>query len=471
MRKMFFMCWLLALTLGAAAQGTAEIPVKTQNSIIRVYGDGQMVIYNRHASNIGQFMLAKHGQASVSVFNLPTADMDVLDFEIMGDTVWFCGVYKNAALLGGSAGVVGMFDIPGAFAGSEQVHYTVVNAWLPHPSLYDEAMYIRNLKRLDVFRDQEMGTVAAMIGDAYLFRSTWDQRVAAVSAYLLPSGANWQVVSSFPKDGRMVLTDVACLDDMIVTVGHGLSNTHCITKTYHRIADFPILPFDTYMFDSIYCVGANPRGTVLAAHVEDNIVALAQLDKKPGTLLHVLQFSITTGHPTIYTQSRKTDFAGCDVNNCPWKLEELRFSDKNRTLHILERGLLPGDTTIGSLLWKFPLMFNGELSADVQQMTDLTQSSMDVDIDNHPVLSGAVDASGLLDVQTFTPGGTFHALDGATQSGDEYDKCTYNTEVKIEDTSLAFPIMGADDPFRGNAFNDITFFPVVNIIESNKICE
>ncbi len=469
---MFFMCWLLALTLGVTAQGTAEIPVKTQNSIIRVYGDGQMVIYNRHASNIGQFMLAKHGQASVSVFNLPTADMDVLDFEIMGDTVWFCGVYKNAALLGGSAGVVGMFDIPGAFAGSEQVHYIVLSSWIMFlPSIPpEEDIYVRNLSKIDVFNDAEYGTVAAMIGDAYLYHSSLEQRVATVSAYIT-SGSSWQVFSSFPKDGRMVLTDIACLDDMVVTAGHGLSNTHCITKTYHRTSDFPAQPYDTYMFDSIYCVGANPMGTVLATHVEGNVVALAQLDKKPGTLLHLLEFDNVTGHPQMITQSRKTIFAGCDINNCPWKLEELRYSGQNMTLHILECGVLPDDPTMGSLLWKFPLLYNGEPAAEVQQMTNLTQASMDVDIDNHPVMSGGVNATGMLDVHTFVTGGVFHTLDNTIMTGDEYDNCTYNTEVKIEDTSLIIPIMGADDPYCGTIRSEYTFLPVVYIIESNTICE
>lgn len=476
MRKILLLCGLLAMMATAAAQGTYEIPVGSHNSVVRVYGDDQMIVYNRKTGGVGQFLSVKYGQTSVKVFDLPDTAMDVMDFEIMGDTVWFCGVYKDAAMTGGTAGVVGMFDIAGAFAGIERVHYIILTNWITFNFLNpEEALYVRNLSRLDVFRDPEMGTVAAMIGDVYLYQSALLQRVAALSAFVFPSSNNWQVVSSFPKDGRMVLTDIACLDDMIVTVGHGLSNTHCITKTYHRSNGFPMFPFNVYMYDSIYCANADPEGIVLATHVEGNVVGLTQLDKEPGTLLHVLEFSNTTGHPMMYTPSRQTFSAGCDIVSCPWKLEELRYSRTNNTLHVLERGVLPGDPTFGTLLWKFPLVYNGETTAEVQQMTDLTQTSMDVDVNNHPVMSGSVDASGLLDMQTFVPGGIFHALDGTTQYGDEtgyeYDKCTNNTEVEIEETHLDFHVMGADDPCCECSFIGETFLPVVYTVESNIICE
>ena len=130
MRKILFLCGLLAMMATAAAQGTYEIPITSQNSVVRVYGDNQTVIYNHRAGSVGQFLLVDYGQTTVSVFDLPDANMYVLDFEIMGDTVWFCGEYRGAVLTGGSAGVVGMFDIPGAFAGVEQVHYIVLSNWI-----------------------------------------------------------------------------------------------------------------------------------------------------------------------------------------------------------------------------------------------------------------------------------------------------------------------------------------------------
>lgn len=473
MHKLLILCWLLALMPMVAAQGTDEIPFKTENSIVRVYEGGQTVVYNRQTNDIGQFLLVDYGQSAVSVFDMPNADMDVLDFEIMGDTVWFCGVYKNASFTGGSAGLVGMFDIHGAFAGAEQVNYVVLSNWIQFIQSLppEEELYVSRLTKLDVFHDTEMGTVAAMIGDVYLYHSTMFQRVATLSAYMLPYSSVWQVYSSFPKDGRKVFTDIACLDDMIVTVGHGLSNTHCITKTYRRTYDFPDRAFNLYTFDSIYYAGADPEGTVLATHVEGNVVGMAQLDKKPGTLLHVLEFSNTTGHPAmIYTPSRKTYYAGCDIGSCSWKLEELRYSRENGTFHVLERGVLPGDSTLGTLLWKFPLVYNGEYAAEVQQMSDLTQTSMDVDVYSHPVMSGTVDASGLLDVQAFAPGGQFHTLDGTTLYGEEYDVCTYNTEVSIEEKHLVFPVEGTDDLSCARIYIGDTFLPVVYIVESNKIC-
>ena len=474
MKKLSVLFVLMALTvpfLYVSAQGTVEGNVVSTNSIVRVWQEDYMVVYNHVAGRGGTFVLLQNGSLSGQAFNLPTSDAEVLDFEIIEDSVVFCGVYRNAALPGGSCGVVGKFGLMDAFAGSGQVDYALLYSWITYTSNPDEAIYIRNLTRIDVFLDSRYGVVAALLGDAYLYPSTMYDRVAVLSAYKLPSNT-WQVYSTFPKDGNMHLTDIAVLDDMVVVAGYGYSGTHCLTKAYHQLHNFPNNPYNTFYYDSIHTNGYTPMYDVLAAKVEGNVMALTQMDSNPSTILHVLEFNSTTGLPQQHTASRVTYSAGCDITTCPWRLDGLRYSPTNGTIHILERGMLPSDLTMNSLLWTYPLTYGGEVTAFVQRLTGLTQASLDVDIAGHPVTSGAVDISGLLDVHTFLPGGTFVPLPySPIMPADAFlDYCVDNTEDIIDTPTVTIKQRTADNYGPNYTFNNYQFAPEVYEIMFNQIC-
>ncbi len=298
------------------------------------------------------------------------------------------------------------------------------------------------------------------------------ERVSVISAFK-DSPTQWQIYSTVPKDGRQIFTDIAVLDDMVVAAGHGLSNTHCITRAYHKTKDFPTAPFVNNLFDSIYTIGYTPMEEVLTANVGGNVMALAQLNVKPSLILHVLKFDNTTGLPSQFTPSRATDIHGCNITTCLWKLSGLRYSSVNNSLHILEHGMLPRDVTESSLLWTFPLIYGGESTSYVQKLTGLTQTSLDVDIANHPVTSGSVDMTGMLDIHTFTPGGTFWPLPSIPiiPGFDIYDHCSYNTEDLISTPSIVIKQSGVDQLDVSKLFDNVTFLPDLHEIMFNYICE
>ena len=328
------------------------------------------------------------------------------------------------------------------------------------------------MTRIDVFGDAEMGDVAALLCDVYLYQSALYDRVAVMSAY--KTGSVWTIHTTIPKDGRKRFTDIACLDDVVVAAGYGISKTHLITKTYNKCSWFPSSPCDLHYFDSIYSVGFNPKSEVRATHVFGNVAAFAQMNEKPATLLHVLEFGPAPQyHAQLYTQSRSTKVVGCDIGTCNWRLDEIRYSRNNHTIHILERGLLPGDVTDNTLLWKFPLMYGGEATAEVQKMTGLDQASMDVDINQNPVTSGRVEARNNLDLHIFAPGGTFvPLLDPLFPGNDpEYDVCTYNTEGEIQKFDTRIGWNGTDDISMYINRPNNQYHPDIFEVVFNKICE
>ncbi len=473
-KVIFFLLTVFTVAGWTAAQGTYEASLPSAKSIVRVWHGDEMVIYNHDSGGKGQFILWSNGATVGQLFDLPYVNAEVLDFEILEDTVMFCGVYSNPAFPGaGTCGFVGRFEISSAFAGAGPVEFTALINWINLPyGAPTEAIFIRNLKRIDVFKNDTVGAVAALIGDSYVYTDRMYERVSVLSAYRM-SPIHWQVYSTVPKDGRKVFTDIAVLDDMVVAAGHGISNTHCITRAYHKTYAFPSNPFVNFWFDSIYTAGYTPVDDVLAAHVEGNVMALAQFNTRPRTILHVLEFNTVTGHPTQFTSSRVTDIHGCNTVTCPWRLDGLRYSPTNNTLHILERGMLPGDVTMNSLLWTFPLMYGGEPTAYVQKVKGLTQTSLDVDIDDHPVTSGIVDATGQLDIHTFAPGGAFIPLPSSPTVPvfDIYDNCTYNTEDIISTPTVTIGLEGVDRISIDHTPENRMFVPNVHEIIFDNICK
>ncbi len=113
MKTKIHICALLTIIIlpfTSMAQGTAETSIPSANSIVRLWHEDEMIIYNHDPSGKGLFILWTNGSISGQSFDLPYSDAEVLDFEIIEDTVIFCGVYSNSAFPGaGTCGFVGRF--------------------------------------------------------------------------------------------------------------------------------------------------------------------------------------------------------------------------------------------------------------------------------------------------------------------------------------------------------------------------
>ena len=455
--KILTLCALLALAAApAAAQGIYEAIVATENSIVRVWQERDVVIYNEESPGKGKFLLYTIGTTSALQIDLPI-NISVKDFEIMGENVWFCGVADNAyACPGGHAGVVGTFNIPDAFSGAAGINYAELNGWIGNVG-YD--IFVRRLERLDLFQVGNF-TVMAMTGDSYIYQSEYMTRSTLVSAMF--NGTQWEVYALLDVDSTAVFTDIAALDNVVTAVGTSVDGTGLIAKSFYKSISFPNWPITPSFGDSIVC--SSPIGKALITHLSDDEAAVVQLDEKGRTLLHMLDFA--TGSAVPMAPTRITD----DPNHPydpEWDLKEIRYSSTTENISVLEYGVLPGSNAFETLLWTFPRWAWGP-AVPVQPMTIVKQESMDVDIDNRPVTVGKVIGSGNLDVQSYAVyTGQYSPIMAPLL---EWDNCTDYEEIDYSGELPTVPLIPVNDYGEYDYFYNLEHQPEVTKIEFTNIC-
>lgn len=388
-QKALIVCALLTLAAApAAAQGIYEATVATENSIVRVWQERDVVIYNEESPGKGKFLLYTIGTTSALQIDLPI-NISVKDFEILGDSLWFCGDSTDTALLGGKCGVVGLFNIPNTFTGTDGINYTVLNNWIGYS-------LVRNLNRLDLF-PYALDTMMAMTGDSFIDNDSTKKRSTVVSARL-PSSSSWQICALLDRDSTMIFTDIATLDSKVVAVGTSVDGTGLITKSFYQTILFPKNPTTPNYGDSIALI--SPMGKALITHLSDDEAAVVQLDENAYTLLHMLDFATGSAVPTNLTRITDDPYYPFDSE---WDLKEIRYSPLTDNISVLEYGIVPpGGNPFETMLWTFP-RWVWDPAVPVQTLDIVRQESMDVDIDDRPVTVGKVVSSRMLDVQSYHP--------------------------------------------------------------------
>ena len=454
--KILTLCALLALAVApAAAQGIYEASLATENSIVRVWQERDVVIYNEESTGVGSFLLYTVGTGTAQHIDLPV-DISVRDFEIMDEEVWFCGEKTDNSYPGGRAGVVGTFNIPNTFGGATPINYAVMDSWFRLPPL---VMYIHGLEQLDLFW---LGNnlIMAMTGDCYIHQAITRKRSTVVSAMF--NGTQWGVYALKDIDSTAVFTDIAALDNVVTAVGTSVDGTGLIAKSFYKSISFPNWPITPSFGDSIVC--SSPIGKALITHLSDDEAAVVQLDEKGRTLLHMLDFA--TGSAVPMAPTRITD----DPNHPydpEWDLKEIRYSSTTENISVLEYGVLPGSNAFETLLWTFPRWAWGP-AVPVQPMTIVKQESMDVDIDNRPVTVGKVIGSGNLDVQSYAVyTGQYSPIMAPLL---EWDNCTDYEEIDYSGELPTVPLIPVNDYGEYDYFYNLEHQPEVTKIEFTNIC-
>ena len=455
----------------AVAQGIYEANLATENSIVRVWpsNDREVIIYNETSSGNGGFLLYTIGSSIAKHIDLPKG-ISVRDFEIMGDEVWFCGEYNDPNFSSGSCGAVGTFNIPNTFTGNNVINYRTLTTAV---GVQGDNVFVTSLARLDLFWYGGF-TVMAMVGDSYIYDELTMPRSTVVSAFFSPGGLGsgwWTVCALLDKDSTALFTDIAALDNVVTAVGTAVDGTKLKAKTFYKDLFFPNHPVVSHFGDSIACF--DPIGKALIIHTIYDEAAVVQLDVKAYTLLHIFDFASGNAIPTFMT--RITDDPQ-SIYAAPWDMQEVRYNLTSDTINVLEYGVLPGGSTFETLLWTFPRAISSTLEP-VQPMTLVTQASMDVAIDGHPVTVGEVQSSGLLDIHSFSPGLPYinpndpTPIVAPTEPLLELDACTDYAEIPNNEEEPIVHQIIIDDNGPTWYFDNNEYNPELTEIEFNQICE
>ncbi len=457
--KILTLCALLALAAApAAAQGIYEANVATETSIVRVWQERDVVIYNEESTGVGSFLLYTVGTSTAQHIDLPDS-LSVKDFEIFEDKVWFCGECASSIAPNGRAGVVGTFSIPDAFSGTGGINFAVMNVCVG-PEGYD--VFVHGLERLDLFIFGN-DIVMAMTGDGYIYHSANMTRSTVVSAIFYSGTSLWRIHALLDVDSTAVYTDIAALDNVVTAVGTRENGLRLIAKSFNKVSNFPNSPTTSGLGDSIACL--SPIGKALITHLSDDEAAVAQFDEKGRTMLHMLDFS--TGSAVPIAPTRVTNDPNYPYDS-EWNLNEIRYSPLTDNISVLEYGVLPSGSPFETLLWTFPRTAWHPTLVPVQPMTTVRQASMDVDIDSHPVTVGELLGSGNLDVQSY-----------AAYSGNDSppmaplldrDDCIDYEEIDYLEEYPTVPRVFVNDNGPNDLFNNLVHIPKVSEIAFTQKC-
>lgn len=282
------------------------------NSIIRSVDDENVLIYTQPTVDTGCFILYKKSDNTALAFNVPNK-WEVHDVRIYnGVDAYFCGT-------NGSSGLIGMFDISQMLSGTVSLNYAIINNW-------SQIGYVlpTDLKRLDLFEDNGVVNMA-MVGTSLWYYWSQVPNTMVMSAYL--SGTTWHWRGYPNKCAFMKFTDLACLDEIIVTVGTGKNGDSCYMKTFEKVQNFPGYPID--IGSIIGVTYYNPKGDVLVTHKDGNIAVLAQFNggiNGIGTAFHEVKFSPLTGLPsTTLIDTWRSTPPSTQPFGAMWRMLELNW--------------------------------------------------------------------------------------------------------------------------------------------------
>ena len=270
----------------AEAQVYESSVLSGQGQIVRRASVKEELVYMKGTNGMGYFVLVENG--GMAWFEL-LKGMDVKDFEMDGNMVYFCGSMGSHAL-------VGLFDYDKVFRQGGAYEYVLCNSSTTNENYY---VKVGEFSRLDYFYDN--GTLnLALIGSGVIDQFLFLNRTIVTSVNI--SGSTWNFHYYYNKDGLIRYTDIACLDNVVVAVGTDSNGYHCMAKAFVQQQNFPLYFLGGTTAQRIDFIGDGKEPLITRVGV-DMAVVTHYIDHHITTVAHRLAFNSVTGDATPYEQS------------------------------------------------------------------------------------------------------------------------------------------------------------------------
>lgn len=270
----------------AEAQVYESSVLSGQGQIVRRASVKEELVYMKDANDMGCFVLVENG--GMVWFEL-LKGMDVKDFEMDGNMVYFCGSMGSHAL-------VGLFDYDKVFRQGGAYEYVLCNSTTTIENYY---VHVDEFSRLDYFYDN--GTLnLALIGSGVIDHFLFLNRTLVTSVNI--SGSTWNFHYYYNKDGLIRYTDIACLDSVVVAVGTDSNGYHCTAKAFVQQQNFPLYFLGGATAQRINFTGHGTEPLITRVGV-DMAVVTHYIDNHITTVAHRLAFNPVTGDATPYEPS------------------------------------------------------------------------------------------------------------------------------------------------------------------------
>ena len=332
---LFFMLAAFSHTaMGQMFFGIAELPnFETKKTIVRAVDDDCSLIYafDKTVSQ-GLFILHVHSSGSAQFFYIPQK-LEVMDMEINGGSVYFCGnECSNHAF-------VGQFDIPGRFAGTAPFQYCLIPLATPYDVEMNTATRMTTMK---------LGSLVYIlgIGDATHDYTEPVPYIASTlfSAAMAPSVCLFYV--DYQKAHHYIYTDIDCSDNYVAFTGIDSNSDAHIFITGQAPAFFS---------SPYYPVAYN-----LGIPVEDYQLLLKAKNGDKFTVVCLPQWrtrvdlmEVPVPMPTFLTLYSTQNSSSSSYMSDHWVLHELRHDDVSDHPLLLGMMALPPHDVFGNWITEF----------------------------------------------------------------------------------------------------------------------
>lgn len=326
MKKKFL--FYLAMTLSMAefvrAQDivtlTGFLPLK--NAVSRQYTPEQSIYYCEDEASHYFVLYGLNNPNSVIVSEFPSY-LELKDFEVYEDTVFFCGVFPQSTT---PLGFVGQISVQDLFYNN--VPYDLATHFQLNIEPCPPTAYIATCDRMDVFRDS--GYVhLAIVGE--LEHSLYYGTSLRRSAFdIWFDGTNWHGKALYQKEEYYKPCDITCTENYVVVSAYDDDLDYSVLLVFKKITGYPAFPIAN---NSFRLHDRRFDNNILVERLREDDIAVSHYYKDRGTGSYGTAVHYINGVSTLPTPLNQFSLHYKHGNDVPISfLRDLRFNDgENRS--------------------------------------------------------------------------------------------------------------------------------------------
>jgi len=354
----FLICLACFPALKAQFNGIRTTNDGCDTSIVRYWHESVNIVFSK--SPYEKYFLLTNPDSTMS--KKFVTEIDVKDMEIVGDTLYYCGVNNN------KEAIVGHFII------SEMYNTDVFDLYAKFSIIVNYPDHYLYPKRLEVYHDAYC-VHAVMVCDL-VFPSDTVKKVMA-DCYSLHSSSSWTLAFfnhddvMNERDNIFHPDDVAVTDNYVVFSGH----KHCSAAIYMRVFQKPTFFTDIHTYSSTvtslfsysfwyYTNSANNYSVlgqndgehpVWCTHLTEDNIAIACMSENEVLTSPIYGSTIKTIKINAYPMAVTGDyfFPYSNVLNPEWNVRDLRYDKNLNNILMLYDADNPSDGTIENMTMTF----------------------------------------------------------------------------------------------------------------------
>jgi len=292
MKRHFLFIVMAVLLVGPGQMLHAQLPeVSTlpgipypQNTISRQYENKTTIHYFEDRTG-HYFVLQDPSNPLQSIQAKFPRNLEIHDFEIYKDFLYFCGKRPGA---GNPTGIVGFIPVYDLFYNNGQYNISYVNSL----SLWGSSTYshMTSCDKMDLFVDNSGIIHMAVVGE--LAHSSDYSELRRTYADIWYDGYAWKGNVMYHKDDLYKPTDITCTDRAVVITAYDEYRNGAVIlvyKKYDQFPNYPVYPHVIKIADPMLIAD-----NVLVERLRKDDVVVTNLYKDPitgetGTALHFIE--------------------------------------------------------------------------------------------------------------------------------------------------------------------------------------